>query len=77
MLKFSVLMNLSKHFSNKSKNLLVHQPLEQEFWKQTPQKKIKEIFTVTNISLLVYYEKGTNHQAEGGSTCQMSLAIVT
>ena len=70
MLKSAVLPILSKQLSNKSQKLLAHQPLEQESWKQMPQYKNKEIFTVTNTSLVVHYEKGTDHQAVPHVTCR-------
>ena len=64
-----VLMILSNQLSNKIKKLLAHQPLEQYSRGKMPQKKTKEIVTVTYPSLLVYYEKGTDHQAEAHVTC--------
>ena len=69
MLESFVVMILSNQLSNKIQKLLAHQPLEQESWGKMPQKKTKEIVTVTYPSLLVYYEKGIDHQAEAYVTC--------
>ena len=33
--------------------------------------KTKEIFTVTNTSLVVHYEKGTDHQAISHVACRL------